>query len=84
VNLGGNSDPARIVALMGEGMHAGLHEMMGRRRTVAQWSLTSGVSEDGIRRGIQRHGTLEKYFLNIGWYPNKPAIPMDLTDDIFD
>src|SRR4249920_633080 len=83
VNLGGNSDAARINHLMGEGMHAGLHTAMGRSRTIAQWSITSGVPEDGIRNGIKRHGTLEKYFLNIGWYPSKPAVPMGMTDDVF-
>jgi len=83
VNLGGNSDAVRINALMGEGMHAGLHEMMGRKRTIAQWSITSGVPEDGIRYGIQRHGTLEAYFQSIGWYPSKPAAPMGMTDDVF-
>lgn len=83
VNLGGNSDTARIYTLMHEGMHAGLHEMMGRSRTIAQWSITSGMSEDNIRYGIKRHGTLEAYFQSIGWYPNKPAVPIGMTDDVF-
>lgn len=83
VNVGGNSESARIVALMGEGMHAQLHEMMGRRRTVAQWSVASGIPEDSIRYGIKRHGSLAAYFKSIGWYPNKPAVPMGMTDDVF-
>lgn len=54
------------------GREAVLYEMMGRRRTVAQWSVTSGVSESNIHRGIKKYGSLTAFFLNIGWYPNKP------------
>lgn len=84
VNVGGDSESARILSLMGEGMHAGLHEMWGRRRTIAQWSLSSHISEDSIRGGIKKHGSIQAYFNHVGWYPNKPARPMDMTDDIFD
>lgn len=66
------------------GHNAELHEMLGRKRTIAQWSLSSGVAEHNIRYGIKRYGSLQKFFLNIGWYPGKPAKPMDLTDDLFD
>lgn len=52
-----------------------LHEMMGRQRTIAQWSVTSGVSESRIRKGIKRCGNIQSYFLSIGWYPSKPARP---------
>lgn len=84
VNVGGNSELGRITNLMaGEGMHAGLHEMHGRRRTVRDWSLSSRIDEGAIRKGIKRHGTLEAYFTFIGWYPSKPAVPMGMTDDVF-
>jgi len=83
VHMGGNSDVARLNELMGEGMHAQLHTMHGRERTIAQWSVSSGISEASIRHGISRYGSLEKYMEYVGWYPNKPARPMDMTDDIF-
>lgn len=59
-------------------LHGGpgmLHEVLGRKRTIAQWSLTSGVSESRLRKGIAKHGTLQAYLLNLGWYPSKPAHP---------
>jgi hypothetical protein len=83
VNVGGNSENARILNLMGEGRHAQLHTAMGRSRTIAQWSITSGISEDGLRSGATRHGSLEKYFRYVGWYPSKPRRPMEMTDDDF-
>lgn len=84
VHVGGNSEVGRIVQLMaGEGTHAALHEMHGRRRTIRDWSLSSQISERTIRYGIKRHGSLRAYFDHVGWYPNKPAVPMDMTDDIF-
>lgn len=52
-----------------------LYEVLGRSRTIAEWAITSGVSESRIRKGIARYGSLQKYFLNIGWYPSKPAHP---------
>lgn len=57
------------------GVAGELHEMLGRKRTIAQWSESSGVSESRIRKGITRYGTLQNFFLNIGWYPFKPAQP---------
>jgi hypothetical protein len=83
VNVGGNSEVARIGNLMGEGMNAQLHAAMGRSRTIAQWSITSGISEDGLRSGAKRHGSLEKYFRYVDWYPSKPRRPDEMTDDDF-
>lgn len=74
---------ARLDAEIG-GRNAEYHEMWGRRRTVKDWSLSSRVPEGAIRKGIKRHGSLQAYFTHVGWYPNKPARPMDLTDDMFD
>ncbi len=73
---------ARVIEALG-GRDAVLHEMWGRKRTVRDWSLSSRVPEDSIRQGIKRHGSLQAYFTHIGWYPNKPAEPMDLSDDKF-
>lgn len=73
---------AAVDALMG-GRNAELHEMWGRKRTIKDWSLSSRIPEDAIRKGIERHGSLPAYFTHVGWYPSKPAQPgdPDITDD---
>lgn len=75
----GPEKQVRMVEALG-GRDAVLYEMEGRKRTIPQWSLTSGVPEDRIRRGIRRHGSLAAFFTHIDWYPGKPAQVIDLTD----
>lgn len=67
------------------GTSAKTHEVLGRGRTLAQWAITSGIEEHNLRAGVRKHGTLQAFFLNIGWYPSKPATPGDpeITDDRF-
>lgn len=55
------------------GPNAELYEMLGRKRTLADWSLSSGVSVSRLDKGIKRHGSLQAYLLLLGWYPGKPA-----------
>lgn len=71
---------AKLDAEIG-GRNAEYHEMWGRKRTIKDWSLSSGRTESAIRNGIARHGSLEKYFNHVGWYPTKRANIIDLTDD---
>lgn len=62
---------AQLAEQMG-GPLARVHEAFGRRRTLRQWSEGCGISEDALRAGANRHGSLEAYFEHIGWQPGTP------------
>lgn len=55
--------------------NAGVHEVAGRMRTLAQWSASCGLSVDQLYGGVRRYGTLATYFEHVGWYPDKHAEP---------
>lgn len=57
-----------------------LHDVLGRSRTLREWSESCGISERRLLKGVKEHGTLQKYLLLVGWYPFKDAEPVDLTD----
>lgn len=56
------------------GAGAAVHEVLGRKRTLRQWSESCGISESNLRHGIEQYGKLQNYLLNVGWYPSRPAV----------
>ena len=68
----GSTHPARMAEALG-GRDAQLHEVLGRKRTLQQWSDASGISVSRLDKGAKRHGSLEAYLLYLGWYPSRPA-----------
>lgn len=74
----------RVTERLG-GRDAEQHEVLGRSRTLRQWSESCGRSVSQLHHGIERHGSLQAYFLNTGWYPSKPAVAGDpeISDDRF-